>query len=114
MTQQFCTSAARRRTAREEDEEGHDEWVVCWHLTEEKAFRSKVRGASAPQFASDLEPPEDGDLDAPMVAVWPDGTKDPVYEYTLRDKMAADEAKKTEDKHASASCPVLAEFKRPA
>ena len=49
-----------------------------------------------------------------MIAVWPDGTKDPVYEYTLRDKMAADESKKTDDKHASASCPVLAEFKRPA
>ena len=56
-----------------------------WHTEDHKAYRMAVAGDPPPIPAKDLEEPVEGGLDAPMIAVWSDGTKNQLLDYSLRD-----------------------------
>lgn len=56
-----------------------------WHTEDHKAYRMAVAGDHPPDPAKELEEPTEGGLDAPMIAVWSDGTKNQLLDYSLRD-----------------------------
>ena len=72
----------------DQEEDGSEKHFVGWHTEAKKAYRVKLAGhagADAPEFAVDLEVPEDAESDDGMIAVWADGSKSTLPDYTIKD-----------------------------
>jgi len=74
------------------------EAITTWDVELKNAFRYKIVGGEQAEWATRLELPATDEPDAPMVAVFEDGSKSEVHDFTVRDHRAREEAEEVPPK----------------